>query len=63
MVKKFRFRLNVCTRFMLVVSICGYSLTRIALFVGPTWVSQSQPTISQSPTPFGYRVLVNYTEI
>lgn len=32
-------------------------------FVGPTWVSPSQPTICQNPTPLGYRVLVNHREI
>lgn len=29
---------------------------------GPTSVSQRQPTISQNPTPFGCRILVNHSE-
>ncbi|KAJ6350230.1 hypothetical protein OIU78_006405 [Salix suchowensis] len=53
---------DACTHFVFAASICGYSLTRIALFVGPTWVSQSQPTIIQNPTPFSYRILVNHGE-
>lgn len=48
----------MCIHFMFLVSICSYSLTRI----GPASGSQRQPTITQNPTHFGCRILVNHSE-
>ncbi|KAJ6902103.1 hypothetical protein NC651_019774 [Populus alba x Populus x berolinensis] len=63
MVKKFRFRLNVSHIPCLLYRYVAILSLELPSFVGPTWVSPSQPAISQNPTPLGYRVLVNHREI